>query len=289
MIIYFDKKTGRIIQTVQDRMHNPALERTKPTGSGIEPGNTGILIIKFVPTKPNAAYKADVEPEQEKFVYELERTGKITDFKVIDNKIIKSPQEDSSDAIKTVIVDLRPSEDEILSKFSTDIQDEIKQAEQELVFKVGTHLDRTKFLEIFEEMRLSKNLNITANHYFENMNHFIKWRLIMYFAENQSGEALAGAMVLPTRIANYQAAATTLEGREKYAGFFLLWNVIKDLKSLDFKLLNLGGVYNENTETPLEEDKKNINLYKQKWGGVGVTERQLGKLQLNELTFDSLA
>ena len=268
MIIYFDKKTGRIIQTVQDRMHNPALERTKPTGSGIEPGNTGILIIKFVPTKPNEAYKPNVQEGQEELIYELERTGKINDFKVVDNKLVKAPQEVIDNVLKTILVDLRPTEEEILNKFSSDIQNEIKQAEQELIFKVGTHLDKDKFLDLFEEMKRSKDIKITADHYFEDMQRFVRWRILLYFVEDQDSNTLAGAVVLPTKIPEYRAAATNIEGRQKYAGFFLIWNIIKDLKSVGFELFNLGGVYDETTEKPLEEDKKNINLYKQKWGAL---------------------
>jgi lipid II:glycine glycyltransferase (peptidoglycan interpeptide bridge formation enzyme) len=284
MIIHYDRKTGRIIQTVQDRLHNTVLEAMPPTVS--DDVEMGTLVIQFVPAGKNQPYKPKVEPDQEPLVYELERTGNVKDFKVIDNKLVKSPQELPEEAAVTVIVDLKPSEEEVFNKFSPDIQKEIKQAEKELVFRVGTHLDADKYLAVFEEMKQTKKLFTSADQYFTPK--FLAWRFIIYFAEDQSGKSLAGALVLPSRIPHYHSAATTSEGRTKYAGFFLLWNIIKDLKKLGFESLNLGGVYNENTKTPLEEDKKNVNLYKQKWGGVPVTGRQLRDLQKGKTPLEKL-
>lgn len=254
MIIYYNKQTGKIIQTIQDRIHNPTLERSRPTINGVNKNGIGILIIKFIPDKPNSPYKPDVDEKQAELIYELEKTGEINKFSVKDNSLVKETiiSTSSSQELKITILDLRSEESEIFDKVTQEIKNNVTQTENlNLDFYVGTHRDKDKFLKIIN--------NEESKEYFKDLNRFVRWKILTYFVGNE-----AVALILPTKIPELRIAYSENVAIKN----FLIWNVIKDIKELGFEFFN-------------------INL--EGWGGTLITEAQLNKLRVGKLKFDSLA
>lgn len=268
MIIFYNKKTGKIHGVTGGRVH------TK------EELNSSI--------KPSGVSEEDIG----KIVYGIEQTKKIEKMLkpllhhkfVIENDKIKgieeAEQEESQkpNSVDTILIDLTKSEDDIFNSFSKTTRQQIKKAENsKLTFREIGFNERELALQVLTTLEEQKDIRL-AKHFLNIRSAFLDGLRRAYIVEND-GEPVSAAII--TSFGGrfvYSLAGTTEQGKKLHASDFMVWNLIKDAKYLGvFYIFDLGGVY----EDWVEEKKLKVNEFKKRWGGRRVNAKEsLGNLQV---------
>jgi len=195
---------------------------------------------------------------------------------------------------KTVVIDLMPSEEEILAKFSKDGRYCLRRAQKSGLFvSVGvastlrdrpagearlapTELDQ--FYGLFEET--SKRGHFYAPSLKEltaKINAFGDKALLFIASASTVGARcivplpIAGALVLiHDHTAVYLHAASSSEGQKLEAPYLLIWEIIKKAKLLGCTSLDLEGIYDERFPG-LTKKWQGFTVFKRKFGGEEIS------------------
>lgn len=145
---------------------------------------------------------------------------------------------------KTIVIDLTPSEEELIRKMEKDTRYCVRSAEKKGV----TVKENTNFEEFYI---LYQQTSKRGGFWIESKKNLAKrWEI---FSEADKGklftaylgkEPLATAMVLyHEKTAYYLYAGSSKTKREFFAPYLLLWEIIKNSKKEGFKYLDLEGIY----------------------------------------------
>lgn len=152
---------------------------------------------------------------------------------------------DSLQPQKTAIVDLRKSEEELLSQMHEKTRYNIKLAERRGV-RTGITDNFATFWSLLEETAQREGFSTHEKGYYENL--FIiaseSFSNKLFFAEYR-GKILAAAMVnfyKPSATATYLHGASTRECKEIMAPHLLHWQVIKEAKKRGFNYYDFWGI-----------------------------------------------
>ncbi len=143
----------------------------------------------------------------------------------------------------TVIIDLKPSEDELLAGMRRQTRYDVRRAN-----KLGIKILRDDSEGIFKEFHKVQAETAKRQGFIPpDFKTLLAERKALdseiYIAETAEGEKIAyGLIVKDGREGDYYEAASTLLNRKMPGAHALLWQVIKDLKKAGYERFNLWGI-----------------------------------------------
>jgi len=143
----------------------------------------------------------------------------------------------------TVIIDLKPSEEELLAGMRRQTRYDVRRAN-----KLGIKILRDDSEEIFKEFHKVQAETAKRQGFIPpDFKTLLAERKALdseiYIAETAEGEKIAyGLIVKDVREGDYYEAASTLLNRKMPGAHALLWQVIKDLKRAGYERFNLWGI-----------------------------------------------
>ena len=145
----------------------------------------------------------------------------------------------------TVIIDLAPSEEQLLANMRRQTRYEVRQAE-----KQGIQVEKGNSKELFEEFHhvqaeTAKRQNFVPPSQTTLMaeREAFKDKISIYTAKTATGEKIAyGLIVKGGKEGDYYEAASTELNRKLPGAYALLWQVTKDLKADGYERFNLWGI-----------------------------------------------
>lgn len=150
----------------------------------------------------------------------------------------------------TVIIDLKKSEDELLSNMRRQTRYEVRRAEK-LKLKVDSRsADSDSFKELLTEFYETQQKTASRQHFIPpskreleaECNAFSK-NASLYVARTEEGEPVAYGLILKYgKEADYFEAASTDLNRKLPGAYALLWQAMKDLKAEGYERFNLWGI-----------------------------------------------
>lgn len=228
----------------------------------------------------NASVSPSGVPKEEiaKMIFDLEQTKKYENLDVMNKKIVVDKdgnfiefagadnieKETRPDSVETIIIDLTKTLIEIEADFSKTTRNLIRRAEKEnFIFREIGFNERQLVYDVLEELEDLKDIKLVKS-ILQIRAPFLDGIRRMYVVENKEKRPLAVALVT-IQVDNfvYTLGGVTQEGRDTCAGYFLIWNLIKDAKELGYKTFDLGGIYADWAD----DEKKKVNSFKMKWGG----------------------
>ena len=170
------------------------------------------------------------------------------------------------------IVDLKASEDDILTQMKQKGRYNIKLAEKKgvKIVKVDNiqKKDREEFYKIYKQTFERNKFSGKEKELFENLMPNCKEISKLYFAE-YNGERIATAYVIYYGArATYLYGASSNENREVMSPYLLHWEIMKDAKKEGFKIYDLWGIA---PSTAKDHDWKGLTNFKKKFGGEEIT------------------
>ncbi|MFC1748046.1 lipid II:glycine glycyltransferase FemX [Pseudomonadota bacterium] len=146
----------------------------------------------------------------------------------------------------TLIIDLQPSEEEILSQMKPKGRYNIKVAKKHGV-TVRTSTKAEEFYEILKETTQRDHFSGHPLTYYENMlSHLGPKRAKLYVAEHE-GKVLAGVIATYFRdTVTYYFGASSSEKRNVMAPYLLHFQIMKDAKKDGYKFYDMFGIAPEN-------------------------------------------
>lgn len=163
----------------------------------------------------------------------------------------------------TILIDLRPSEEEIIKNLQKDARWGIKKAEREglIVEQSDKKRDWEEFYEIYSKTLKNQNLNP------ESLNYLQK-NTKVFFVCKKNKKIIAGAGIgffdeFSKKIPRLFFNASLSEFRKYQPNNLLYWNCILWAKKQGYKKFDLGG-WQINAKGNLQ----GINKFKEKWGKI---------------------
>src|SRR3990167_3826965 len=253
MIIFFNKKSGKIYGTVNGRIHTEEELNTSVQPQGIDQKDIGKKVFTLEETK------------------EIEKAG----FIVMDKKVVLKKGEfvgfadadiieaQRPDAVETILIDLTKPLPKIEADFSQTTRQLIKKSNNMIFRELGFN-DRQIVLSVIEEVEEMKDIKL-AKQILRIRAPFLDGLRRMYVVEDEQKTPLAVALITCFNNGNfiYSLGGVTLKGRNTHAGDFLVWELIKDAKELGYKTFDFGGIYADWAS----DEKKKVNEFKTRWGG----------------------
>jgi len=176
-------------------------------------------------------------------------------------------------ATKTVILDLTKSEDELWKDLSQDARQSVRKAQNNHLQAVGFKLGEPGFDKaLIEFHQLLKETGRRGKFWTPTFDQLRKKAEIfgtdaaLFLAYSQSHTPLAGTFVL---LDDGTHSASSQEGQDLYASYFLLWETIKGLKARKVTRLDLAGVYDPRFHRATQS-WRGFTAFKKKFGGKEV-------------------
>ena len=253
MILFFNNKSGKIYGFVGGRIH--------------------------IKEELNSSVQPQGVPQEEisKKIFSIEETKKIekSNFKILNKKVLLKNNKfngftdddkiktSKPDAIETILIDLTKPLKEIKAEFSETTRRWIKKAINMTFREIGFN-ERNIVFNVLEELEDLKDISL-AKQILQVRAPFLDGLRRMYVVENMQKIPLAVALI--TCFKNnkfiYTLGGVTKNGRNTHAGDYLIFSLIKDAKELGYKIFDLGGIYADWAD----DKKKQVNNFKQRWGG----------------------
>lgn len=191
---------------------------------------------------------------------------------------------------KTVVVDLRKSENELWDDLSTNAKRILRKG-QDNVF--SCHSERSRGISVADSLTVERDLSTRrlGRDDKEKKGFYDAWKragktwvmgrkrfskLLDAFGEKASlwvseknGEVLSGILLLRSRnTANYFQTFTTRKGRGNGAHYFLVWQVILTCKKQGLKWFDFEGILDKRWP---QKNWAGFSRFKKKFGGEAVT------------------
>ncbi|MDC0256080.1 peptidoglycan bridge formation glycyltransferase FemA/FemB family protein [Bacteriovoracales bacterium] len=175
----------------------------------------------------------------------------------------------------TIISDLKSAPD-FLSTMSKNNRYYYKKSLKEgLRFEAEEELRPGSFIQLHNEMVQLKNIKDIKCSLgeIERLKKFLEGGVKQYSVFHQE-KRISTCLILQTKnTAFYYLAATNEKGRDLFASFFMVFNLLNSLKSQDVKYFDFGGI------TPYKESAKGVNRFKIGFGGE--IKKSLGEFDLS--------
>jgi lipid II:glycine glycyltransferase (peptidoglycan interpeptide bridge formation enzyme) len=165
---------------------------------------------------------------------------------------------------KTLRLDLKKSEKEILKQMKKDCRYEIRKAEREKIL-VKQSLDIESFIKIWHENAFKRGFWIPFDKEIRSIYHSFGRNAYLLLAYQQSSKPIAGALILIfDKTAYYFHAASTPKGRKLSASYLIIFKAIKLAKRKGCKIFDFEGIYDE--RSPIKS-WQGFTHFKKSFGG----------------------
>lgn len=166
----------------------------------------------------------------------------------------------------TIMVDLEPSEDEILKQMKQKGRYNIKVAKKHDV-KVRKSKDLKAFYKLMEETTERDNFASHKIGYYDKMMELFGDDAELWLAEHK-GKVVAGAIVSYFKdICTYHFGASSNQDRNVMAPYLLHWEIMREAKKKGMKKYDLFGVAPEGVK---RHPWAGVTGFKEKFGGKRV-------------------
>jgi lipid II:glycine glycyltransferase (peptidoglycan interpeptide bridge formation enzyme) len=211
-------------------------------------------IEKF--TQKYKTFLAKIEPKDEKQAQVLLKNG----FKL--SRFPLSPP-------KTIIIDLKKSEDQLLSQMHPKTRYNIKIAQRNGI-KVEISDDFDSFSKIWLESQKRKKISFATTSQMEKFWQVFKEDSFLILAKDKKGQVLAGILMpIYDKIAYYLYAGSKKEGNKLFAPTFVTWQALKIAKEKGAKVFDFEGVYDERFKSATSS-WQGFSRFKKSFGGKEV-------------------
>jgi len=182
---------------------------------------------------------------------------------------------------KTITIDLTKSEKELWENLSQDARQSVRKAHSKKL-SVVSYWNRSKrfkeelekFHQLFKETGQRQGFWIPSVKQLEAKANAFGKDVLLFLSYQSSGlpplqpkHPCSGAFVLTAEdTAFYHHAASSPEGQELHAPYLLLWEILRKLKALGIKTLDLEGIFDPRFSN-LTRRWKGFTTFKQKFGG----------------------
>ncbi|MEZ4087697.1 MAG: peptidoglycan bridge formation glycyltransferase FemA/FemB family protein [Candidatus Gracilibacteria bacterium] len=164
----------------------------------------------------------------------------------------------------TLIVDLTPSEEEILAQMKSKGRYNIKVAQKHGVTITESH-DIEAFYSLFKETTSRDDFSGHPLTYYQNMVEATGARLFLAMYENKP---IAGAIVTYfNKTATYYYGASSDQNRNVMAPYLLHWHIMQDAKNQGYTEYDLFGIAPENAKN---HPWQGVTSFKLKFGGTRI-------------------
>lgn len=171
---------------------------------------------------------------------------------------------------KTIVIDLAPSEEEILARFSKDGRYCLRQAEKNNLKIKNDAIELVNFYTLFQQTASRGHFWVPSVKEMEAKVQAFGEKAII-FLSYQNEIPVAGALVFVCdTTAYYLHAGSILEGQKLEAPYLLIWEIIKKAKSLGCTKLDLEGIYDERFPASTK-NWQGFTTFKKKFGGEELT------------------
>ena len=197
---------------------------------------------------------------------------------------------------RTVRIDLRPSEEDILKKMKQKSRYNVRLgAKKEVTVRRGTRHDIRAFTRMMQVTGQRNSFGVHDPKYYEvafdQFNEFLPGSVALFMAEYE-GEPLAGVMVFAYgRQGAYLYGASNNQHREKMPAYTVQWEAMKWAKAQGCDYYDMWGVPDED-EAVLEagfQDRNDglwgVYRFKRGWGGDVVRTVAAADRVHNKLTY----
>lgn len=195
---------------------------------------------------------------------------------------------------RTIVLDIRPSEAEIIARMNQGTRRKIRRGLRELQFREGTSADIPAFYALLAETARRNRFGIHSLHYYQRAAAlFFPGRAALLLAEKE-GQMLSGVMVfaLAGRAWYFYGASSSAKEARKYsAGYGAQWAAIRWARARGCREYDLWGIPDEEqaqleAQFPQRSDGLwGVFGFKRGWGGKVV--RRAGALDLTYRPFIS--
>jgi len=256
MIIYYHKKTGRIFGCILGRVHSQYELENKDL---IQPQKVKKADIRRKVFNLKETIKFEKRANQPKIMNYKVVVGENGEYKGLRKK--KPDPEPRPNAIETIVIDLTRPLSKIKADFKKNTKKYIKQSEK-LSFRQITFEEKELLIKVINEVEIEKDIKF-ATYLLRNRAPFIDGLLKLYIIEEDK-TPLAGALIQSKGLRFiYRLGGVNKRGRKIHAGDALIWWLMKDAKELGYKEFDFGGIYAD----WVDEKKKKVNIFKERWGG----------------------
>ena len=168
----------------------------------------------------------------------------------------------------TLCIDLRPSEDAILSQMKPKGRYNIRVAQRHgvLVSEDNSERGLGDFLSIYEDTAARQRFGAKPPEYFEELTSVL-WscgRGSLFFAEHEGVRVAAALVVYFGKRATYFFGGSLVKNRQVMAPCLLHFEIMRQAKGRNYEWYDLWGVSPENkTDDPWRD----ISVFKRKFGG----------------------
>jgi len=173
-------------------------------------------------------------------------------------------------ATRTIILDLAQSENKLWKDLSQDARQSVRKAQNNHLQVAGFKLGEPGFERALGKFhQLLKETGRRQNFWTPSFDQLRKKAKIfgpdaaLFLAYSQSHTPLAGTFVL---LQDGTHSASSKEGQDLYASYFLLWETIRGLKAGKVKHLDLAGVYDPRFHRATQS-WRGFTAFKRKFGG----------------------
>lgn len=210
--------------------------------------------------------------------------GKIEDF-INNNKtfLVKIEPKDEKQAIilknhgfklsrfpltvpKTIIIDLKKSEEQLLNQMHPKTRYNIKIAQKKGI-KAEISKDFEAFRKVWLESQKRKKISFATSSQMEKFWQAFKEDSFLILAKDKKDEVLAGILMpIYDKAAYYLYAGSTKEGNKLFAPTFVTWNAIKLAKEKGSKVFDFEGVYDKRFKSATSS-WQGFTRFKKSFGG----------------------
>jgi len=183
-------------------------------------------------TQKHKTFLLKIEPKDEKHAQILLKNG----FKL--SRFPLSPP-------KTIIIDLKKSEDQLLSQMHPKTRYNTKIALRNGI-KAEISNDFEAFRKVWLESQKRKKISFATTSQMEKFWQVFKEDCYLILAKDKKGEVLAGILMpIYDQIAYYLYAGSTKEGNKLFAPTLVTWEALKIAKQKGAKVFDFEGIYDE--------------------------------------------
>lgn len=167
----------------------------------------------------------------------------------------------------TLLLDLTPSEEDILKQMKPKGRYNIKLAEKKGV-TISQSKDTTSFYKILSETTSRDGFHGHNEKFYQDMLSSLGNRATLYLAEYEGQTIAASLNTFYKDTATYYYGASSNEHRNVMAPYLLHWEAIRDAKAKGYKTYDFFGIAPENA---VNHPWTGVTEFKKKFGGMEVS------------------
>jgi len=204
-------------------------------------------------TRRNRTFLVKIEPKDQKQARILLKNGfKLSRFPL--------------SVPKTIIINLKKSEEQLLAEMHPKTRYNIKVAQRNGI-KVEISKDFEAFRKVWLESQKRKKISFATTSQMEKFWKIFKEDSFLILAKDKKDQVLTGILMpIHDKVAYYLYAGSTKEGNKLFAPTLVTWQALRLAKQKGVKVLDFEGIYDERFRSATK-NWQGFSRFKKSFGG----------------------